>query len=166
MFYAPWDAKSQDVRSEFEKTAKFMEGLISFAAINCWQPGSECRNQYNKVYNWPVFIAYLAHGRGIQYNGPRTAAHMIKFLNGIMRPLIRVKEEYEVNLLLGTYDVCTIFICIFSFEFVFRCIKIIFRLLSWEKSMLFLVALIMQFFIPQHLGFLKKTLFKKLGLLF
>lgn len=105
MFYAPWDAKSQDVRQEFETAAKFMQKLVTFTAINCWQPGTECRQQYNKVYNWPVLIAYPSHGRGIQYNGPKTAHHMIKFLSVIIKPLIRIKTSEDINLLLAKHDV-------------------------------------------------------------
>lgn len=49
MFYAPWDAESQEVRQEFETAAEFLQGHIEFSAVNCWQPGSECRRKYNKV---------------------------------------------------------------------------------------------------------------------
>lgn len=105
MFYAPWDAKSQDIRLEFELTGKYMQNLISFTAINCWQPDSECHQQYRKVYNWPVLIAYPTHGRGIQYNGAKTSEHMIKFLTGIINPLIRIDEFSEIYSLLAVYDV-------------------------------------------------------------
>lgn len=105
MFYAPWDAKSQDIRLEFEIAARHMQGFISFTAINCWQPDSECHQQYRKVYNWPVLIAYPTHGRGIQYNGVRNAQHMVKFLTAIMSPLIRIDDTLEIPTLLAVYDV-------------------------------------------------------------
>lgn len=108
MFYAPWDAKSQDIRVEFETAAKYMQNYISFTAINCWQPDSECHQQYRKVYNWPVLIAYPTHGRGIQYNGARTAQHMIKFLTAIISPLIRIDNVNEIPMLLAVYDVRTL----------------------------------------------------------
>lgn len=81
-----------------------MQKLVFFSAINCWQPGSECRNQYSKVYNWPVLIAYPAHGRGVLYSGPRTAPHMMRFLNSMMKPIIRVSDPQEINLLMSSYD--------------------------------------------------------------
>lgn len=105
MFYAPWDAESQDVRVPFEQTAKIMEDRVSFAAVNCWQPGSECRNQYSKVYNWPVLIAYPSHTRGVQYNGPHDVYHYVRFLNAVSRPLIRVTDHLEFENLLANHDV-------------------------------------------------------------
>lgn len=93
MYYAPWDAESQAARNEFEEVAKFYKKYVTFAAVNCWQPNTECRQQYNKVYKWPVFIAYLTHGRGIQYNGPVKAAHIINFLQKVCHPVIRLTSE-------------------------------------------------------------------------
>ncbi|KAJ8943292.1 hypothetical protein NQ318_017310 [Aromia moschata] len=93
MFYAPWDAESQAARKEFEATASYMQEYVTFAAVNCWQPNSECRNQYSKVYRWPILIAYPSHGRGVQYNGPISTPHLIKFLQKVCRPLLRYNEE-------------------------------------------------------------------------
>ncbi|RZC27651.1 thioredoxin domain-containing protein 11 [Asbolus verrucosus] len=101
MFYAPWDAESQAARKQFELAAKFMYRQVAFASINCWQPGSECKRQYSKVYKWPVLIAYPTHGRGIQYNGPLEAFHMIKFLQNICKPIIR---PYKMDALIGKHD--------------------------------------------------------------
>lgn len=89
MYYAPWDAESQSARKQFEFTAKHMEKYVSFLAVNCWHPNGECRNKYNKVYGWPVLIAYPTHGSGIQYNGPIIAEYMIKFLINLCWPLKR-----------------------------------------------------------------------------
>ncbi|CAG9856574.1 unnamed protein product [Phyllotreta striolata] len=93
MFYAPWDADSQNARHEFEVAAEFLQDRVKFVAVNCWQPQGECRTQYNKVYKWPVLIAYLPHGRGIQYNGPLRAPHMIEFLNKVCQPIRHLGKE-------------------------------------------------------------------------
>ncbi|KAJ8965120.1 hypothetical protein NQ314_004345 [Rhamnusium bicolor] len=93
MFYAPWDAESQAARKEFETAARYMQEYITFAAVNCWQPKSECRNQYSKVYKWPVLIAYPSHGRGVQYNGPINAPHIIRFLQKLCNPILRLSNE-------------------------------------------------------------------------
>ncbi|KAJ8979979.1 hypothetical protein NQ317_013728 [Molorchus minor] len=93
MFYAPWDADSQHARKEFEETAQYMQDFVKFSAVNCWQPNSECRNQYNKVYRWPVLIAYPSHGRGIQYNGPISVPYMIVFLKRLCHPFLRFSNE-------------------------------------------------------------------------
>lgn len=85
------------VKSKIKKKQIFKNYLfqVHFAAINCWQPGSECRSQYNKVYSWPVLMAYPSHGRGIQYKGIRTSEHMVKFLNNIIHPVIRICDNSE-----------------------------------------------------------------------
>lgn len=93
MFYAPWDADSQDARKEFQIAAEFMQDRVKFVAVNCWQPHGECRTQYNKVYKWPVLIAYLPHGRGVQYNGPISAPHIIEFLNKVCHPITHLSNE-------------------------------------------------------------------------
>lgn len=105
MFYAPWDAESQNIRKEFELTAKYMHQQVTFAAINCWQPGSECRRQYSKAYNWPVLIAYPAHGKGVPYTGVHKAGHMAKFLQLLSSPIIRIVKEIEISELLINHDV-------------------------------------------------------------
>lgn len=96
MYYAPWDAQSQRTRREFELAANFMQNYVTFVAVNCWHPHSECRTQYSKVYRWPVLIAYPSHGRGLQYNGPLKSHHIIKFLKKVCNPLARVVDE-KVN---------------------------------------------------------------------
>ena len=106
MFYAPWDAESQEVRIEFETVARHMHNLVSFAAVNCWQPDSECRQQYSKVYNWPALIAYPTHGRGVQYNGQKVSSHMIRFLHSMMRPITRV-SGLDLSYLRQKHEVIT-----------------------------------------------------------
>lgn len=97
MFYAPWDAESQAARQEFEDAAKHMSDFVTFVAVNCWQPNSECRNQYSKVYRWPVLIAYPSHGRGVQYNGPISASHMIIFLQKVCNPISRLRDGRPIE---------------------------------------------------------------------
>lgn len=97
MYYAPWDAESLAARQEFEEVAKYMRKFVTFAAVNCWHPNSECRQQYSKVYKWPVLIAYPSQGRGVQYSGPISATHMIKFLMKVCYPVIRLTSEKPVD---------------------------------------------------------------------
>lgn len=104
MFYAPWDSESQAMRYHFDLAARYMDKEISFAAVNCWQPGSECRKQYSKAYSWPVLIAYPTHGKGIQYKGPNSAYYIVKFLKSLTRPMIRISDESEVDDLLSSHD--------------------------------------------------------------
>ncbi|KAF7265238.1 hypothetical protein GWI33_021346 [Rhynchophorus ferrugineus] len=93
MFYAPWDAESQSARKEILATANYLKNNIVFAAVNCWQPGSECHNQYSKVYRWPILIVYPAFGTGLQYNGPIDQFYMISFLQKLMQPIKKVSNN-------------------------------------------------------------------------
>lgn len=100
MYYAPWDAESQYVRGEFEKAAIILSDYVHFSAINCWNPGSECRLHHSKIPSWPILMAYTINSRGVLYKGPRDAHSMVNFLQLIMKPLERVSTtEHLVNLL-------------------------------------------------------------------
>ncbi|XP_060802777.1 thioredoxin domain-containing protein 11 [Amyelois transitella] len=104
MYYAPWDAESQYVRGEFEKAAIILNDRVHFAAINCWNPGSECRLQHNKIPSWPILMAYKVNSQGVLYKGPRDAHSIVKFLELIIRPLNRVSSTEELVNLLSICD--------------------------------------------------------------
>ncbi|XP_047516741.1 thioredoxin domain-containing protein 11 [Pieris napi] len=104
MYYAPWDAESQYVRGEFEATASVLNDRVHFSAINCWNPGSECRLQHNKIPSWPILMVYTVTSRGILYKGPRNAESMVNFLELIMKPLQRVSSTEDLVNLLSMCD--------------------------------------------------------------
>ncbi|XP_038211860.1 thioredoxin domain-containing protein 11 [Zerene cesonia] len=104
MFYAPWDAESQYVRGEFETVASVLSGRVHFSAINCWNPGSECRLQHNKIPSWPILMVFTVSSRGILYKGPRNAESMVNFLELIMKPLERVSTTEDLVNLLSMCD--------------------------------------------------------------
>ncbi|XP_076655779.1 thioredoxin domain-containing protein 11 isoform X2 [Halictus rubicundus] len=103
MYYAPWDAESQAVRSEFERVAQYYDSQIFFAAINCWHPSSECRGLY-KIQRYPLLMLYPPIEFGIQYTGIRTSQYMIRFLNAAMNPIVRVTHPDQLMDLLVNYD--------------------------------------------------------------
>lgn len=104
MYYAPWDAESQYVRGEFEKTAMVLKDRVHFAAINCWNPGSECRLLHNKIPSWPILIVYTVNTKGIFYKGPKDTYSMLNFLELIMKPLKRVSSTQDLINLLSMCD--------------------------------------------------------------
>ncbi|XP_068631740.1 thioredoxin domain-containing protein 11 [Battus philenor] len=108
MYYAPWDAESQFVRGEFEMAANVLSDRVHFAAINCWNPGSECRLQHNKIPSWPILMAYTVNSRGVLYKGPRDAHSMVNFLELIMKPLEKISSTEDVVHLLSIYDAVAI----------------------------------------------------------
>ncbi|KAK9496835.1 hypothetical protein O3M35_012941 [Rhynocoris fuscipes] len=87
MFYAPWDADCQDVKSEFIEAAEFYSNRIYFAAVNCWEPGSECKAFFKDVYHFPQLVAYIGHQKEVEYKGPHSADHIIKFLHSVLHPM-------------------------------------------------------------------------------
>jgi hypothetical protein len=86
---------------------------VYFAAINCWQPHSECRQQFSRVQQFPVLIVYTQNNKGIQYKGIKEAAHMIRFLRYILHPLERITSLDDVITLMSTYDVSTVLCLLF-----------------------------------------------------
>ncbi|KAJ9585352.1 hypothetical protein L9F63_002849 [Diploptera punctata] len=104
MYYAPWDAESQSTRTQFKIVAQYFYKQIYFAAINCWQPHSECKQQFNKVQQFPVLIVYTQHNKGIQYKGIREATHMIRFLQFFLRPLEQIRTHDDLINLMTTHD--------------------------------------------------------------
>ncbi|KAJ8665286.1 hypothetical protein QAD02_006948 [Eretmocerus hayati] len=104
MYYAPWDADSQDLKDEFEKVAQYYHSQIFFAAINCWHPGSECRIRYNKIQSYPVIMLYPSKESGIQYRGVLNAPYMIRFIKTFMNPVVRVDSDEQLMEVLTTYD--------------------------------------------------------------
>ncbi|XP_047109464.1 thioredoxin domain-containing protein 11 isoform X3 [Schistocerca piceifrons] len=104
MYYAPWDAESQVLRDQFKAITQFYYRQVYFAAINCWQPRSECRQYFTKLVHFPVFIAYTQHAKGIQYRGPKHAANMARFLTNVIRPLVRIEQPNDLQDLLARHD--------------------------------------------------------------
>ncbi|XP_051156693.1 thioredoxin domain-containing protein 11 [Leptopilina boulardi] len=104
MYYAPWDAESQNLRAELETVSKYYHSQIFFAAINCWHPGSECRAQVNKIQSYPVLMLYPSRHSGIPYKGIRTAPYMIQFLDSVMKPIIRITDKIQLDNLLLEKD--------------------------------------------------------------
>lgn len=104
MYYAPWDAESQRVRWHFEAAARYYHKEIYFAAINCWQPGSECR-QRNKIYTFPLFTLVPQRSEGQHYNGVREVSHIIRFLKTALRPLSIIHNKTDLVSKLTEHDV-------------------------------------------------------------
>lgn len=103
MYYAPWDAESQRVRWHFEAAARYYHKEIYFAAINCWQPGSECR-QTNKIYTFPLLILQPYKSPAQQYRGVREVSHIIRYLKTALRPVSILHNETDLAYKLTEHD--------------------------------------------------------------
>uniref|UniRef100_A0A1Q3FF51 Putative conserved plasma membrane protein n=1 Tax=Culex tarsalis TaxID=7177 RepID=A0A1Q3FF51_CULTA len=89
-YYAPWCAESQHARSVYEHVAQLYYREAHFAAINCWQPGGECRLQYSKVQSWPVLMAYQPNGMAVQFHGAWTNSALARFVQSLIEPIHRM----------------------------------------------------------------------------
>ena len=66
MFYSPWDADSIRAVEIFETIGKiFLDQDLYIAAINCWEPTSQCfkdlkikKNPRLSQHQYPIFIFY------------------------------------------------------------------------------------------------------------
>ncbi|KAK3911975.1 Thioredoxin domain-containing protein 11 [Frankliniella fusca] len=103
MYYAPWDAESQRVRWHFEAAARYFHKEIYFAAINCWQPGSECR-QNNKIYTFPLLVLTPQRSGGQKYRGVREVSHIIRFLKTALRPVSTIHNQTDLAYKLTEHD--------------------------------------------------------------
>lgn len=91
LYYAPWCSESQFSRKAFEHVARVFYREAYFSAINCWQPGSECRGQYSKIHSWPILMAYQRNGFGVQYQKNLwTEGALTKFVTSLLTPLQRL----------------------------------------------------------------------------
>uniref|UniRef100_A0A8D8BVJ9 Thioredoxin domain-containing protein 11 n=1 Tax=Culex pipiens TaxID=7175 RepID=A0A8D8BVJ9_CULPI len=89
-YYAPWCAESQHARSVYDHVARLYYREAHFAAINCWQPGGECRLQYSKVQTWPVLMAYQPNGMAVQFHGAWTNSALARFVQSLIEPVHRM----------------------------------------------------------------------------
>ncbi|KAK4316919.1 hypothetical protein Pmani_011968 [Petrolisthes manimaculis] len=100
VYYAPWDRDSQLLRWELEKAARYHHEQIYFAAINCWQPGSECKSRY-KIRTYPAVVLHVRSSSGLEtralaYGGPLAAPHLIRFLARALHPLSHVASYTDL----------------------------------------------------------------------
>ncbi|XP_058120089.1 uncharacterized protein LOC131286458 [Anopheles ziemanni] len=96
LYYAPWCAESQYARQAYEQVAQLFYREAHFAAINCWQPGGECRQRYSKVQAWPVLMAYQSNGLAVQYHQAWTATAFSRFVQSLMLPLHRFSNPSDL----------------------------------------------------------------------
>lgn len=104
-YYAPWCAESQNARAVFEHVARLYFKEAHFAAINCWQPGGECRLQYSKVQTWPVLMAYQPNGLAVQYHQAWSNAALSRFVQSFINPMQRLTDPGDLMSLMTGKDV-------------------------------------------------------------
>lgn len=111
-YYAPWSSDCRHARHPFENVSRIFYKEAYFSAINCWQPGSECRNQYSKIVSWPILMAYQRNGFGIQYQRNLwTEAALTKFITSLLNPIQRLTSpEHLLEMMTARDSVIVAFI--------------------------------------------------------
>lgn len=105
LYYAPWSSESQHSRHSYEHVARLFHKEAYFSAINCWQPGSECRNQYAKIQTWPILMAYQRNGLGVQYQKNLwTESALTKFVTSMLSPIHRLDSPDDLLSLMTSKD--------------------------------------------------------------
>lgn len=105
LYYAPWCSESQHARHAYEHVARLFYKEVYFSAINCWQPGSECRNQYTKIQSWPILMAYQRNGFGIQYQKNLwTEGALTKFITSLLNPILRLTTPDDLLEMMTSKD--------------------------------------------------------------
>lgn len=98
-------SESQFSRSSYEHVAKLFYKEAYFSAINCWQPGGECRSQYTKIQSWPILMAYQPNGIGIQYQKNLwTESALTKFVNAMLNPIQRLNTPDDLLEMMTSKD--------------------------------------------------------------
>lgn len=101
MYYAAWDADSQEARYTMEAVADFFaDSDILVAAVNCWYPTSQCAKEFGtKTHShpFPVFIFYPRELKGLQYRGPVTPEYVIAFIRNCRYPLKHIRDKDHFN---------------------------------------------------------------------
>jgi len=108
MFYAPWDRESMQARTVLVDLATFFSQTdIMVAAVNCWYPTSDCAKEFgSKTTNtqFPVFIFYPAHLKGVQYRGLLRSDHLISWVQHCRYPLTPLHHMDHFYSLLTTHQ--------------------------------------------------------------
>jgi protein disulfide-isomerase-like protein len=91
-FYAPWCGHCKKFAPEYEKAAKQFKGRAGFAAVD----GTE-ETQLSRIYNiggYPT-LKWFVHGRPLDYEGPRAAEPLSKWVEDHLRPAYQELDSEE-----------------------------------------------------------------------
>ncbi|GFO18587.1 thioredoxin domain-containing protein 11-like [Plakobranchus ocellatus] len=103
LYYAPWCSKSRAARAEYLKAAYYFQGMVQFAAVNCWWPEGECRKRY-KFLMFPVMMVYHTKLDGYRYFDVFRAEHIVKFVESLLHPLSIAHSKKEITGLMARHD--------------------------------------------------------------
>ncbi|RZF44763.1 hypothetical protein LSTR_LSTR000715 [Laodelphax striatellus] len=88
MFYAPWCGHCKKLKPEYEKAASDVVGEdppITFAKVDCTEGGKESCTKFG-VSGYPTLKIFKNGEVSKEYNGPRDAAGIVKYMKAQVGP--------------------------------------------------------------------------------
>lgn len=97
MFYAPWCGHCKKLKPEYEKAATDLKGSdtpIAFVKVDCTEGGKETCNTHG-VSGYPTLKIFRNGKVSKEYNGPRDAAGIVKYMKAQVGPSSRDLTSVE-----------------------------------------------------------------------
>jgi len=108
MFYAPWCGHCKKIKPEFEKSAGDLlanDPPVSLVKVDCTEAGKDTCGRF-EVRGYPTLKIFRNGELSSDYNGPREAAGITKFMKSQVGPASKeVKTVAEAEALLAKTEV-------------------------------------------------------------
>jgi len=100
MFYAPWCGHCKRMKPEFEKAAKTLDVSdppVTLAKVDCTEAGKDTCGRF-EVRGYPTVKIFRNGELSQDYNGPREAPGIIKYMKGQAGPASKeLKDEKDLG---------------------------------------------------------------------
>ncbi|CRK99496.1 CLUMA_CG012815, isoform A [Clunio marinus] len=115
MFYAPWCGHCKKLKPEYAKAAELMrtdDPPVAFAKVDCTEAGKETCSKFS-VSGYPTLKIFRNGEVSQDYNGPREAAGIVKYMRSQVGPASRdlltvaVYEDFlkvQENAIIGFFE--------------------------------------------------------------
>ncbi|PNF35559.1 Protein disulfide-isomerase A3 [Cryptotermes secundus] len=111
MFYAPWCGHCKKLKPEYAKAAeliKYNEPPVLLAKVDCTEAGKETCNKFG-VTGYPTLKIFRNGEFSQEYNGPREAAGIVKYLKAQVGPSSReLSSVADFDDFIGKDDVAVV----------------------------------------------------------
>jgi protein disulfide isomerase family A protein 3 len=100
MFYAPWCGHCKKLKPEFDKAAEMLrddDPPITLAKVDCTEEGKDTCGKFS-VSGYPTLKIFKNGEVSADYNGPREAAGLVKYMRGQVGPAskdIKTTADFE-----------------------------------------------------------------------